>query len=110
MNLTSTALAILSRPKAERMAWIERWPSDLQEPIKEHIRLIHGGWTPDAVKDDQERHSAFRVYLEGKRQPVSMICSERATEEEALEVAGQVFLRNTVQKVEVVRRTVDTSE
>ena len=104
MNLTSTALAILSRPKAERMAWIERWPIDLQEPIKEHIRLIHGGWKPETAKDDQERHSAFRVHLEGKRQPVSMICSERATEAEALEVAGQVFIRHELIKVEVANR------
>lgn len=108
MEVTSIAFAIMSRPKSEWLAWIERWPIDLQEPIKERIRLIHGGWKPETVKDEQERHAAFRVYLEGKRQPVSMICSERATVAEALEVARQVFLRNTVQKVEVIRRTVDT--
>lgn len=108
MNLTSIALAILSRPKAERMAWIERWLLDQQEPIKERIRLIHGGWRPEPEPATGEKHSAFRVHIQGRKHPLSMIVQDRATVEEAMGIAGQVFLRDTVERVEVVRRTVDT--
>lgn len=102
MNLTSTAKAIMSRPKSEWLSWIERWPSDLQEPIKDRIRLIHGGWRPDPEPSTGERHSAFRVYIQGRRHPLSMIVQDRATVEEAIGIAGQVFLRNVVERVEVV--------
>lgn len=104
MNLNSIAKAILSRQKAERMAWIERWPIDLQEPIKERIRLIHGGWRPDAEPSTGERHSAFRVYIQGRRHPLSMIVQDRATVDEAMGIAGQVFVRHTVIKVEIGNR------
>lgn len=108
MNLNSIAKAILSLPKSERMAWIERWPADLQDPIKERIRLIHGGWRPEPETATGDKHSAFRVYIQGRRHPLSMIVQDRATVEEAMGIAGQVFLRNTVERVEVVRRTVNT--
>jgi len=101
MNLTSTALAILSRPKFERMAWIERWPIELQEPIKDRIRLIHGGWRPEPELASGEKHSAFRVYIQGRKHPLSMIVQDRATVDEAMGIAGQVFVRHTVIKVEV---------
>lgn len=101
MEVTPIALAIMSRPKSEWLAWIERWPLDQQEPIKERIRLIHGGWRPEPEPDSGEKHSAFRVYIQGRRHPLSMIVQDRATVEEAMGIAGQVFLRHKVTKVEI---------
>ena len=108
MNLTSIAKAIMSRHKSEWLAWIERWPFELQEPIKERIRLIHGGWRPEPETATGEKHSAFRVHIQGRKHPLSMIVQDRATVDEAMGIAGQVFLRDTVERVEVIRRTVDT--
>lgn len=101
MNLTSIAKAIMSRPKSEWVAWIERWPIEIQEPIKERIRLIHGGWRPEPEPVTGERHSAFRVHIQGRRHPLSMIVQDRATVDEAMGIAGQVFIRHKVTKVEI---------
>lgn len=92
MNTTETATKITALPKSEWLAAVEALPESEREPVKDAIRLMF------------KRHSAFRVYIEGKRQPVSMICSERATVAEALEVARQVFIKHDVTKVEAMNQ------
>ncbi|MAG68420.1 MAG: hypothetical protein Tp138OMZ00d2C19078221_10 [Prokaryotic dsDNA virus sp.] len=90
MDIDATATKITALPKSEWLAAVEALPEAEREPVKDAIRLMF------------RRHSAFRVYIEGKRQPVSMIVTERATVAEALDVARQVFIRHVVIRVEVV--------
>ncbi len=90
MDIDATATQITTLPKSEWLAAVEALPEAEREPVKDAIRLMF------------KRHSAFRVYIEGKRQPVSMICSERATVAEALESARQVFIKHNVMKVEAM--------
>ena len=90
MDIDATATKITALPKSEWLAAVEALPEAEREPVKDAIRLMF------------RRHSAFRVYIEGKRQPVSMIVTERATVAEALDVARQGFIRHVVIRVEVV--------
>jgi len=91
--LTAKSLSIMTRPKTDWVALVEAEPPELHEPIKDRIRLLHGGG---------RRQAAYSVRLSHKRQPIPMSVSEGATLAEAWGIAMQVFLNYEVLSVEAV--------
>ena len=89
--LTAKSLSIMTRPKTDWVALVEAEPPELHEPIKDRIRLLHGGG---------RRQAAYSVRLSHKRQPIPMSVSEGATLAEAWGIARQVFINYEIISVD----------